>query len=184
MIKLFTGWLNKNEDDSELKGHSHLDRVLLETKKIMSFDSGKLFRGHGGGLIVEGKKLKLYNSYYTNHVCQIYNTENDLITREYMMDSNGHPKYIQSILDNAKYDDYKFTVGDIEIYLYCNSIRIIKTVTEKGLEFRDHWDNINELKSLRYYMKKFKNIIKTEPNILSMGKKDKNGLAIVEKLVI
>ena len=182
MFSLFTGWLNKDEDDSHLEGHPHLD--LTEYKKIMSFDNGKLFRGHGGGLVVEGKKLKLYNSYYNNYVCQIYNTENNLITREYSIDSNGHPKYIQSIIDNAKHDNYKFIIGDIDINLYSGSIRITKTVTEEGLKFKDHWDNINMLKDLRCYMKKIKNIIKNEPNILSMGKKDKNGISVIKELVI
>ena len=174
MFSLFTGWLNKNENDSQLEGHSRYD--LSEPKNIMSFNKGKLFKGHDGGLVVEGTKLRLVNCYYTNVVVQIYDTEKDIVTTEYIVVDPTNPKYIQKIVSNTKTINsninYLIPVSDnIDIELTEWSLRIIKTTEEKGLAFKNHWDNINELRTLRQYLSKFKKFLKSNSEILLTAKK-------------
>jgi hypothetical protein len=182
MFSLFTGWLDKNEDDSHsIEGHPHLN--LPEIKNIMNFDRGKLFKGHNGGLMVEGTKLRLVNCYYTNVVVQIYDTKDNILTTEYIVTDPIHPKYISKIVQDTKTItsnpatpatiSYLIPINDsIDIELTEWSLRIIKTTKEKGLEFKNHWDNINELRTLRQYMSKFKKFLKLNSKILLTAKKN------------
>ena len=173
-MSLLTGWLNKDEDDSHLEGRPH---HLLELKNIMNFDRGKLFKGHNGGLMVEGTKLRLVNCYYTNVVVQIYDTKDNILTTEYIVADPTNPKYIQKIVNDIKTINsninYLIPINDnIDIELNEWSLRIVKTIREEGLAFKNHWDNINELRDLRQYISKFKKFLKLNSEILLTAKKD------------
>lgn len=138
--------------------------------RIINFDNGKLFKGHSGGLHVIGDYLTLTNCYWTNVVIQKYDTKSNKTHIEYMLDSGENPKYVREIIENSNHRHYKFVISNIQIDVYEWAIRVTKKVEHDGLKFYGHWDNINQVKGLRHYLKKIKSIIKNDPEVL-----DKNG---------
>ena len=167
----------KNEkEDNNLPSLSDLDQSgawkvdnenfeKLEMKRIMTFETGKLFRGHGGGIHKVGNSLSLVNCYWTDIVVQNYCTKTNVTNTEYSVDSGSHPKYIRKIMDNLNHDYYKFELDDVTVNVYDWSIKVTRKVKYDGLEFKDHWDNINELKQLRFFIRRIKDVIKNHHNI-------------------
>ena len=179
MFSLFSGWLNKN--DSQLESHSRYN--LPETKRIMSFDNGKLFKGHSGGLHKLGDNiLELVNCYWTNVVIQSFNISENTTERRYHMDTGENPKYVRDIIDKAKHNHYRFILNDnVEVNLYDWSLQITKKTKLKGLNFQGHWDNINDLRELRKYVRGIKHNLKRNPDILQCrGELDSNNCYVIK----
>tara|TARA_R110001583_G_scaffold120648_1_gene271929 strand:+ start:755 stop:1303 length:549 start_codon:yes stop_codon:yes gene_type:complete len=158
--------LNNRSVTSDSKEDLNIETGLPYTKRVMKFDNGKLFKGHGGGINIIGDNISLFNSYYLDSVNQCYNSKDDITTREYMVHGNM-PKYISKQFNNLDFT-FKFNVNiNTNIIINEFSIRIEKLVKENKIRFHDHWDNINHLKDIRVYMVKFKKYMKLNPELLN-----------------
>jgi len=179
MIEVIKRLFNNEKEDTNLPSLSNQEDV--DVKKIMNFENGKLFKGHGGGIHKIGNTLSLVNCYWTDISVQKYCTKNNVTYIEYSVDSRNHPKYIRKIMDKLDHDHYKFELGDVTINIYDWSIRVTKNVKYDGLEFKDHWDNIKELKQLRFFIKRIKDVMKNHHDVFDkIGKlnSDRNCVVI------
>ena len=156
-------------NDKTIKEDLDSETGLPYTKKVMTFNSGRLFKGHCGGIQILGNKLLLYNAYYHDNVNQFYDTSEDVTTRMYVVNGNV-PNYISNLFHlHSKIMNftYKFKVDrDTDIFLNEYSIKVERKIKEDKLRFHDHWDNINHLKEMRPYMVKIKQYIKNNPCVL------------------
>jgi len=172
---------NPSPADLENTCLDHLGRTMCH--RIMNFEPGKLFKGHAGGLHQVGEDtLELVNCYWTNVVVQSFNINENTTERKYYMNAGENPKYVRDIMKNAKHDHYKFILNDnIEIDLYDWSLQITKKTKLKGLNFKNHWDNINDLKKLRNYVRGIKHNLKNNPEILECnGELNENSCYVIK----
>ena len=139
-------------NDKTIKEDLDSETGLPYTKKVMTFNSGRLFKGHCGGIQILGNKLLLYNAYYHDNVNQFYDTSEDVTTRMYVVNGNV-PNYISNLFHlHSKIMNftYKFKVDrDTDIFLNEYSIKVERKIKEE-----------------RPYMVKIKQYIKNNPYVL------------------
>lgn len=154
----------------DISGHVQLDRV------ISKIDMGKSFNGHGMILSTckfgEATLIRYHNKYYTGAVSCTYNCSEDNTKVELSSYSNT-PKYIINILRNlnGNWPTINYIYNDIKVEINQHSICIDQHMELQGLRFKNHFDNINDLKNMVQILKPIRKALKT--NRFKIEKKDK-----------
>ena len=126
-------------------------------KKLYNFDRGRLFRGHQGSILIQGKgedgsSITFNNNYWSTHVTQQYNFGSNqtvyiihfpVITR----------KWTQKLLHPDKM--FFYIHGPWRIDCQFGSIAYKYTVYRKGLDIMNHWESINYIRKLKVSTKAF-----------------------------
>ena len=119
-------------------------------KKLYNFDRGRLFRGHQGNIVIQGKgekgsSITFNNSYWSTHVTQQYNFGTNQTA--YVI---HFPAITRKWVGKLLYPDKMFFYihGPWRIDCQWGAISFKYTVYRNGLDIMNHWDSINYIRKL------------------------------------
>ena len=103
------------------------------------------------------KIISLYNQYYMGSVNCNYYTDSDTTTVE-IIKSENVPKYIsEKIKDDEVIERRSLSNGEISVTITSFNIMTRSTRRYDGIYFSNHFENINELRTLNEFTKQIKN---------------------------
>ena len=138
-------------------------------KQILRKDTGESFKGHSFDFSFNANKkaekgtLSVYNKYYSGQVGQHYNIDKNS-TLSYYNISGSTPIWLAKKMSEigeqftgipigkTRQDGYSLEIDDNPIVLIdplCYYVHY--QVSTKGVSFNNHFENINELKSLTHF---------------------------------
>tara|TARA_R110001632_G_scaffold92677_3_gene197861 strand:+ start:6964 stop:7539 length:576 start_codon:yes stop_codon:yes gene_type:complete len=152
---------------------------LFGIKRIFKIDMGKSFRGHMMSLSTssgDNKTINFYNRYYGGSVSCSYHVRMDS-TNIVIENHTKTPNYISNVLDkvsNTHFPEiikrYESEHGHLKIVINSANIHFSEDLNIKGLNFDDHYNNIQKIRKLNQVVKDVKQRFRSN-DILSMIKK-------------
>tara|TARA_R110000744_G_scaffold246814_3_gene363245 strand:- start:860 stop:1390 length:531 start_codon:yes stop_codon:yes gene_type:complete len=151
---------------SKSKNELFINRIEEDVKlNVFKIKLGNSFNGHSMRLTTTSfggsKIIGFYNQYYMGSVkCNYHTKEDKTIVDVFAI--NKTPKYISDKIHITEEDRYKKEVlnGKLKIIITKHTIETTLTSEHDGINFMNHFDNINQLKSLNEYTKEIKKTYK------------------------
>ena len=144
------------------------DPSYYSIKKILTFNPGKLLKGHRGNIscqIIDNKVVALthYNIYFGSIVNNtFYFNENK--TNINVTKSTITSKYLKDFYDTITENKKHIYNPEQDLHLDYNQIQLQSTVVVDGFLGLGHWENIKLIKNVSDRLSKFKAIIKENGN--------------------
>jgi len=136
-------------------------------KLIMKGDRGKLFKGHSFSLTTSNKEICLVNSYFAGTVIDQYDYDKNATSHNYSITAGyTYPKWLKAIKERLvilglplilqiKYKGTKL-ICDTTSYIYLSY-----KVSDEGISFTNHRENITKLMEMTELYRHCRLIIKS-----------------------
>jgi hypothetical protein len=157
---------------NEIKSNTYnIDKPLNNSysiKKIITFEQGKLLRGHRGHISYHIKDSKVvglrhYNTYFGSIINSTYyfgtNKTHITVTKSTLMS-----KYLKEFYNKITENNKHIYNPNQDLQLSYYEIQLQSTVIVDDFLALNHWENIKLIKSVSDRLSKFKAIIKENGN--------------------
>jgi hypothetical protein len=162
--EMFKGWFRPTLDSLDEENY---DDFFHRTKKVNDLKVGQSFKGHSTSLFTDNsrttKSIQYNNNYYMGGVQCIYEVEADK-TRINIRNMTRTPKYISNSISSNSHVEAKFEYKECMyiVYIDNHSLNITKEMVMEGIQFFNHFENINMIKETRVLLDKIRHIFKHE----------------------